>query len=291
MSNYTKLTDFASKDALPSGNAGKIVKGTEIDDEFEAIETAVNSKADLASPTLTGTPAAPTATVGTDTTQIATTAFVQDAVEKAGFVGTTQLAADAVTGAKIADDAVDTEHLANDSIQTDHLDLAAEGALGQPLIKMGAGGGFGYGTIGSTGLTDNAVTSAKIADNAVTADELNVSGDGTSGQVLQSDGDGSFSWVDNNSVTLLTNGAGDVSSGTTALAAGTWIFSSTGGVVNDESGATYNISIDGISRYSVARGATGKAYTFAVHTSSSSFNVVVTANNTSGFKAYAVKIA
>jgi hypothetical protein len=46
MSNYTKLTDFASKDSLPSGNAGKIVKGTEIDDEFAAIETAVASKLD-----------------------------------------------------------------------------------------------------------------------------------------------------------------------------------------------------------------------------------------------------
>lgn len=37
-------------------------------------------KADLASPTLTGTPAAPTATAGTNTTQIATTAFVSTAV-------------------------------------------------------------------------------------------------------------------------------------------------------------------------------------------------------------------
>ena len=35
----------------------------------------------LTSPTLTGTPTAPTATAGTDTTQIATTAFVQDAIE------------------------------------------------------------------------------------------------------------------------------------------------------------------------------------------------------------------
>ena len=86
MSNYTKLTDFASKDALPSGNANKIVKGTEIDDEFEAIETAIGTKADLASPTFTGTPAAPTASVGTDTTQVATTAFVQDAVEKVMWI-------------------------------------------------------------------------------------------------------------------------------------------------------------------------------------------------------------
>ncbi len=35
----------------------------------------------LASPALTGTPTAPTASVGTDTTQVATTAFVQDAIE------------------------------------------------------------------------------------------------------------------------------------------------------------------------------------------------------------------
>ena len=55
MSTYTKLTDFATKDTLPSGNAAKLVKGTEIDDEFNAIETAVTSKANTASPTFTGT--------------------------------------------------------------------------------------------------------------------------------------------------------------------------------------------------------------------------------------------
>ena len=80
MSNYTKLTNFASKDSLASGNPLKVIKGTEIDDEFEAIETAVSTKADLASPTFTGTPAATTAASSTNTTQIATTAFVQAAI-------------------------------------------------------------------------------------------------------------------------------------------------------------------------------------------------------------------
>ena len=61
MSNYSKTTDFAAKDALSTGNANKIVKGTEIDDEFSAIQTAVNSKADTNSPALTGSPTAPTA--------------------------------------------------------------------------------------------------------------------------------------------------------------------------------------------------------------------------------------
>ena len=77
MSSYTKSTDFASKDALLTGNPLKVVKGTEIDDEFNAIQTAVNSKADTNSPALTGTPTAPTAATTTNTTQIATTAFVQ----------------------------------------------------------------------------------------------------------------------------------------------------------------------------------------------------------------------
>jgi hypothetical protein len=44
------------------------------------IQTQLNTKAPLASPALTGTPTAPTATAGTNTTQLATTAFVQAAV-------------------------------------------------------------------------------------------------------------------------------------------------------------------------------------------------------------------
>lgn len=45
-----------------------------------AQQTALNLKANLASPALTGAPTAPTATLGTNTTQIATTEFVQTAV-------------------------------------------------------------------------------------------------------------------------------------------------------------------------------------------------------------------
>lgn len=87
MSNYTKSTDFAAKDALASGNAAKIVKGTEIDTEFNNIATAIATKADLSSPTFTGTPSLPTGTTGVtqtygdDSTKLATTAFVQDALQ------------------------------------------------------------------------------------------------------------------------------------------------------------------------------------------------------------------
>jgi microcystin-dependent protein len=76
MANYIKATNFTAKDSLPTGNPSKIIKGTEIDVEYTAIATAIASKADTNSPTFTGTPTAPTATSGTNNTQIATTAFV-----------------------------------------------------------------------------------------------------------------------------------------------------------------------------------------------------------------------
>lgn len=83
MSNYVKATNFAVKDGLASGNPAKIIKGTEIDTEYNAIASAVSSKADLNSPTFTGTPAGPTASSGTNTTQLATTAFVTTAIAAA----------------------------------------------------------------------------------------------------------------------------------------------------------------------------------------------------------------
>ncbi len=63
MSNYTKTTNFATKDSLPSGNAAKIVRGTEIDTEFNNIATASATKANTASPTFTGTVTAATVNV------------------------------------------------------------------------------------------------------------------------------------------------------------------------------------------------------------------------------------
>jgi hypothetical protein len=85
MTDYTKSTNFATKDNLASGNALKIVKGTEIDTEFNNIATAVATKADLNSPTFVGTPSLPTGTTGVtqsasnSSTALATTAFVQAA--------------------------------------------------------------------------------------------------------------------------------------------------------------------------------------------------------------------
>ena len=86
MTAYVKSTNFASKDSLSSGNPLKIVKGTEIDTEFNNIAVAVATKADIADPTFTGVPAAPTASLGTNTTQLATTAFVLQHLYPVGSV-------------------------------------------------------------------------------------------------------------------------------------------------------------------------------------------------------------
>jgi len=62
MSNYIKGTNFTVKDTLPTGNASKIIRGAEIDDELTAVASAVSSKADTNSPTFTGTVVLPSGT-------------------------------------------------------------------------------------------------------------------------------------------------------------------------------------------------------------------------------------
>ena len=88
MANYVKATNFTAKDTLPSGNSGKIIKGAEIDTEYTAIASAVASKADINNPAFTGTPTGPTAGLGTNTTQLASTAFVKNAIDDLGTIGT-----------------------------------------------------------------------------------------------------------------------------------------------------------------------------------------------------------
>jgi hypothetical protein len=85
-------TEIGYLDGVTSGIQGQIdgkqavvanVSDTEIgylDGVTSGIQAQINDKAPLASPALTGTPTAPTATAGTNTTQVATTEFVGSAV-------------------------------------------------------------------------------------------------------------------------------------------------------------------------------------------------------------------
>jgi len=97
MSQYVKATNFAVKDTLASGNPAKIVKGTEIDTELNAIAAAIASKPDADSPTLTGTPLAPTPSTATNNTQISTTAYVVNRIAQ-DIAGKANIASPTFTG-------------------------------------------------------------------------------------------------------------------------------------------------------------------------------------------------
>jgi hypothetical protein len=69
VANYVKATNFAVKDSLTTGNPSKLVKGTEIDTEFNAISSAIATKFDINGGTLSLT----TLTVSTQLTSAAQT--------------------------------------------------------------------------------------------------------------------------------------------------------------------------------------------------------------------------
>lgn len=82
-----------------TGDSAKFLKGSGgfaaiAESDVTSLVSDLAAKAPLASPALTGTPTAPTAAGGTNTTQIATTAFVESAVA-AGVSGVTLPATDA----------------------------------------------------------------------------------------------------------------------------------------------------------------------------------------------------
>ena len=76
MSDYNLQVAWSGKDALGDTDPDKVISGGDFNTEFLAVKAAVNSKANLggsASQAFLST----TASAGTNTTQVATTAFVQ----------------------------------------------------------------------------------------------------------------------------------------------------------------------------------------------------------------------
>ena len=149
MSDYTKSTNFATKDNLSSGNPLKIVKGTEIDTEFNNIATAVATKADLASPTFTGTVTIPTLALTNDLA-----------------------VADGGTGASTATNARTNLGAAASGANSDitsitGLTTALTVAQGGTGVKTLTGVAYGNGTGALTAATGSQITSA-IGSTAVT---------------------------------------------------------------------------------------------------------------------------
>jgi len=193
MSNYTKATNFASKDALPTGNALKTLSGTEIDDEFSNIQTAVATKANSSAPAFTGIPTAPTAATATNTTQVATTAFTQAAIV-AGVVAKAPINAPTFTGVPAAPTAAlgtNTTQLATTAfvtaatpsaatingaaypvgsvytsvISTNPATLLGVGtwaAFGAGRVLLGNGGGYSAGATGGATTDSHTLTTSEM---------------------------------------------------------------------------------------------------------------------------------
>ncbi len=98
MSNYSKSTNFASKDNLSPGNPLKIVKGTEIDTEFNNIATAIATKTDNSSATITGG-TINGATIGASTAAAGT--FTNLTVSSAATIASAAISAGTINGAVI----------------------------------------------------------------------------------------------------------------------------------------------------------------------------------------------
>ncbi len=79
MADYSKVIGWSGKDNLADSNAAKIISGADFHTEFTAVEAAVNTKADINGDAAEAF-SATTASVSTNTTQVATTAFVTAAI-------------------------------------------------------------------------------------------------------------------------------------------------------------------------------------------------------------------
>jgi hypothetical protein len=119
-----------------------------------AIQTQIDTKAPLASPALTGTPTAPTASVGTDTTQIATTAFAIANATKMQKLGGTLL-----NGLSLVE-FTGIPSNANTVILT--LNLASMNTVGNFLVQLGTASG--YVASGSTSLSASGGSTSALSN-------------------------------------------------------------------------------------------------------------------------------
>jgi hypothetical protein len=155
MSNYTKSTNFATKDDLAAGNALKRVKGAEIDDEFNSIATAIATKANSNNTVMTGVPVAPTAAANTNSTQVATTAYTVTAIA----------AIPSITAAVVNEVAYPVGSIYTAVVSTNPATLLGVGtwsAFGSGRVLLGHGGSYSAGDEGGATTDSHAITVAEM---------------------------------------------------------------------------------------------------------------------------------
>ena len=188
MSDYTKSTNFASKDNLSSGNPAKIVKGTEIDTEFNNIATAIATKqdydADLAAFALKTAPTGDV--VGTTDTQgltnkTLTNPTVTNYVESVVAIGTVSSS----STLSLTNGTVQTATLTASTACTFTMPTATAGKSFILLLKQAASTGNGTATF--TGVKWSAAGTPTMTATAGKMDIFSFVSDGTNwyGNVTQ----------------------------------------------------------------------------------------------------------
>jgi len=117
----------------------------------------------------------------------------------------------------------------NGNVVLDGINYPQADGTADYFLKTDGAGQLSFAQVDTASIADDAITSAKIADNSIGAAALNVSGNGTAGQVLKSDGDGSFTWADTAEPFTPTT----VSGTTPSLDLGTYNFFSQGSLTGN----------------------------------------------------------
>ena len=277
MSNYTQTTNFATKDALASGNPLKIVKGTEINTEFANIATAVATKADTASPTFTGTVTIPTlaATTISATTVSSNPIFSAGTANGVAYLNGsktlttgTDLVFDGTNFGVGATPGAGFKGFFQDTRAADHVSIAVRNlsSSGVTRLVLGNDATLARFTIGYTGSTFATPSTASIGTEAseplyfktndtervrlTSAGALSFgatgTNTGTSGQALLSQGSGSApTW---GTVASLSTASGSAPS----YSARAWVnFNGTGTVAIRASGNVSSITDNGTGDYTI----------------------------------------
>jgi len=179
---------FTGTVTLPEGTvtSGMIANGTIVDADVNAsaaiaqskianLTTDLAAKAPLASPALTGTPTAPTATAGTNNTQVATTAYADAAVAALVDGAPALLNTLNELAAAINDDASFTTTITNSiglKAPVDSPTFTGTVTLPSGTVTSGM---IADGTIATADIADSAITSAKIADGTIVNADINAS--------------------------------------------------------------------------------------------------------------------
>lgn len=184
-----------------------------------AIQTQINAKADLASPTFTGDPKAPTPTAGDNDTSIATTAFVTGAIATADAGNMKLTGNQGFSGIKTGSSsgALQSGGLVINTSSTGGTDggvTISNSGNGYGLYFSNSSGGsgiYGIATSGTGIRVDNSGSTRAIYSNVLST------GDGIVSNVQSGTG---LNYVgqNNGSVTFTVNKTGDVTANTVTLA-------------------------------------------------------------------------